>query len=199
MTNRQLIRFCGALALVVLAAASASSPALAGGDANFFLGSKQVDQDDWGVFGVDGGWGEFGAEITWGPEKWPVWFATDVLVAIDAKENYGFPGNDVVTITEEIALGVRKVWKAGATRPYIGGGLDIITGAVAIDTPDTSEGDIGLGPWVGGGVFWRLGSRFNIGVSARWSDAQVSIGGVDLAAGGMHYGLLLGWGWPGEK
>ncbi len=197
MNHRQLGRFCGVLALAVLAAASASSPALAGGDANFFLGTKQVDKDDWGVFGVDDGWTEFGAEVTWGGEKWPVWIATDVLVAVDIEENYGFFGNDAVVLSQEIALGVRKIWKAGATRPYIGGGLDIIT--AAFDNDFTNDSDIAFGPWLGGGVFWRLGSRFNIGASVRWSDADVTIEGFDLKAGGMHYGLLLGWGWPGEK
>jgi hypothetical protein len=199
MSHSSFLRLCGAVALVVLAAVSMPSPALAGGDANFFLGSKQVEKDDWSVFGVDDSWTEFGAEVTWGPEKWPVWFATDVLVAVDVQENYGFPGNDVTTLTEEIALGLRKIWKAGATRPYIGGGLDIITAAVDTDFLGFSEGDVALGPWVGGGVFWRIGSRFNIGASVRWSDAEVTIEGFDLKTGGMHYGLLLGWGWPGEK
>jgi len=42
MIHRWLIRFCGSFALTVLAVIYASSPALAGGDANFFLGTNAV-------------------------------------------------------------------------------------------------------------------------------------------------------------
>jgi hypothetical protein len=50
--------------------------------------------------------------------------------------------------------------------------------------------------WAGGGVFWRLGRRFNLGGTVRWSDAQVTLFDNDVQAGGVTYGLLLGWGWP---
>jgi hypothetical protein len=56
-----------------------------------------------------------------------------------------------------------------------------------------------LGLWIGGGIYWRLGSRFNIGLAARYSSASVELFGVDVEAGGPMYGMLLGWGWPASK
>ena len=47
----------------------------------------------------------------------------------------------------------------------------------------------------------RLGNRFNIGFDLRWSDAEVDLdfgpGFVlqDVAVGGLHGGLTLGFGW----
>ena len=48
-----------------------------------------------------------------------------------------------------------------------------------------------------GGIFWRLGKRFNLGLEARFSAAQVKLSGRDVQAGGVSVGLILGWGWGG--
>jgi hypothetical protein len=45
-------------------------------------------------------------------------------------------------------------------------------------------------------VFWRLGRRFNIGIEARVTRGEITIGPFDVEAGGEHFGLLLGFGSP---
>ena len=96
---------------------------------------------------------------------------------------------------------VARVWEKGSARPYFGGGLGVITGALEVDngfsSPDDSDTSLGL--WIGGGIFWRLGSRFNIGLSGRYSQASVDLFGVNVEAGGPSFGMLLGWGWPASK
>ena len=59
-----------------------------------------------------------------------------------------------------------------------------------------TENDVSPGAWIGGGIFWRLGSRFNLGAAARISGAPVTLANEDVEAGGLSYGLILGWGWP---
>ena len=186
--------------LAILAGLSTSTPAFAGdwtGNANFFLGQKSLDSDDWEPLENQG---EFGAEVSWGKKAWPILIATDVLISGDSDE---ISGNDVDAGTAEIDLGVRKIWEVKTFRPYVGGGLALISASFEFDLPGTSatidDDDSAVGAWVGGGAFWRVGSRFNIGGAIRYSTADVEFGGEDIDAGGLSVGLLLGWGWPAEK
>ena len=78
--------------LAILAGLSTSTPAFAGdwtGNANFFLGQKSLDSDDWEPLENQG---EFGAEVSWGKKAWPILIATDVLISGDSDE---ISGNDV--------------------------------------------------------------------------------------------------------
>jgi hypothetical protein len=46
-------------------------------------------------------------------------------------------------------------------------------------------------------VFYRIGGKFNIGASTRWSTGGgLDINGIDRNPGGVQIGLLLGFGWP---
>jgi hypothetical protein len=175
--------------------------ALAGkGEVNFFLGQKALDEDDWAPVEDQG---EFGAEMSWAGPEWPVSIATDVLFSADEQDLIDpfFGGTATLTgATSELDVGVRKIWGTKAVRPYLGGGLAIVNAVVEFEEFGLSvdEEETGLGAWFGGGVFWRLGKKFNIGFSARWSGAEVDFGGVDVEAGGTHFGLLLGFGWPAK-
>jgi hypothetical protein len=59
--------------------------------------------------------------------------------------------------------------------------------------------DRGYGAWVDGGVTWRLASHLNLGFEVRYSVVSVYLGeGAavrDVIAGGIHVGLLIGYGW----
>ena len=73
-------------------------------------------------------------------------------------------------------------------RPYLGGGLTVTSAAEGI-----ADGSA-LGGWVDGGVFWRLGSHFDIGVDLRYSWARHELGGRKIEAGGLNTCLTLGFG-----
>ncbi|HET9481012.1 MAG TPA: hypothetical protein VFP98_04580, partial [Candidatus Polarisedimenticolia bacterium] len=138
---------------------------------------------------------ELGVEVSIGPGNWPIDLALDAFFSAGDEEEFGL---DIDLTTQEFAGGIRKIWEAGNARPYIGGGLAIIRADAEISTPggSVSDDDIGIGPWFGGGVFWRIGQAFNIGIAGRWSTADVEFdGGPEVDAGGLHAGLLLGWGW----
>jgi hypothetical protein len=182
-----------ALAAMVLLVATPSFARTGTGHANFFLGQKALDEDDWGPLDRQG---EIGAEISFGRDSWPVLIAVDLLGS-GKKDSSA----DVEGSTSELDVGVRKIWQAGSVRPYIGGGVALVNGEIKIDAfgATFSDDDNGVGAWVGGGVFWRLKSRFNIGIAARYSKARVNVFGNDIEAGGPHLGMLLGWGWPASR
>jgi hypothetical protein len=178
-----------------IAVLAVAAPVSAEGDVNFFLGGKKLDDDDWSDSDVDvSEQGEFGAQISVGKAAWPVRIAIDVLGS-SKEDEIGLL--DVEGKTSEIALGVRKIWTKGKVRPFVGGGLVHVSaeGEFAAGGFDVSDDDSAGGLWADGGVFWRLGQRFNIGFDVRLSAAEVELFQVDTEAGGSHLGLLLGWGW----
>ena len=63
-----------------------------------------------------------------------------------------------------------------------------------VEALGASYDDDGTGFWVDGGVFWRLGRRFNAGFEARVSRGEISLFDTDLEAGGEHIGFVLGFG-----
>lgn len=208
------------LAAAALALVCGSAPVQAETNLNFVLGGKLLDSDDWPVGDSQGA---LTFQSTFGPRSWPVQVAIDVLGSGTAEDSFnisrpGFEikGEEVVQSTFELDVGVRKIWQVGNARPFVGGGLAIIWGwqerallfpsrspegatdevlprpPVIVDASDEAPG-----VWVDGGIFWRLGKRFNLGLEGRFSAASLSLAGRDVQAGGLSLGLILGWGWGG--
>lgn len=174
----------------------------ADGHVNFFLGMKSLASDDWTPTDDQG---ELGVVMSFGRDDWPVHVAVDALISAD-EETLADPLLGLVTLTSttfEIDVGVRKIWKKGRVLPYLGAGVGIIGAGAEVDAGFASvdASDAAIGFWADGGLFWRLGTRFNIGLDLRWSDAEVDLdfgaGNVarDVGSGGLHYGLLMGFGW----
>jgi len=190
-------------ALIVAFAAAAAftpSPARADfeGNVNFFLGEKSLDSNDWKP--LDSQF-EFGAVMSFGQSDWPVQIAGDVLVSVDETDVQGitFTGT-----TFEFDAGIRwLILKKGKVFPYLGGGVGLIGAGLKGDfgVGDVDAADVALGVWADTGVFFRLGSHFNIGLDLRYSSADVDLDfgsgfvAQDVYAGGFSYGLLLGFGW----
>jgi len=180
----------------ILAMAAAAQPAIAGGNSNFLLGGRALDEGDWEP--VDGQ-GVFGVTVDFGRDGWPVQLEAGMMVSGKEDEEGSF---DVTGAVSELSFGVQKVWKADNVRPFIGGGLSAVTAEIEVDGPGGLDGeaeDTSGAVYAHGGVYWRIGSRFNIGVDVRalfGSDLEDS--GVEGDADYFQAGLLLGWGWPAE-
>jgi hypothetical protein len=186
------------------------TPAVAGdpdGHVNVFLGQKFLASADWDPVQQQP---EFGAIMSFGNSDWPVLIAVDVMTSakkVDVRGQFGSWATRTAA-TIEGAFGARKIWNLGDTHPYVGGGIALISarekfefesaGITFADADDTS-----IGPWVSGGVFWRLGNRFNLGFDVRYSTANVDlefdgsffVSDEKKKAGGFHAGLTLGFGW----
>jgi hypothetical protein len=167
-----------------------SNRSLAGewtGNANFILGSKVLDEDDWEPYEDQG---EFGIDIDFRKQNWPV---SIVVASYGSYEEKTVSGNTVEASTSELRAGARKVWKPmPKMRPYLGGGIALVR--AELDGQEEDE-DSGLGAWCGGGVYWTLGSSFNLGFNLGYSYGEVTLFGDDMDAGGSHAGLLLGYHW----
>ena len=205
----------GRLASACLLALSAlPTPLLATetqGHASVQLGWKWLDGETWGdVKHQD----EFGACLSIGGRGWPVHIALDVLrsdkrVAYDASRYGGIGVQTYDGTTLEVATGVRKIFDAGTTHPYVGGGLVWIDSSLRreqLGLGETRDADA-FGGWLDVGAFWRLGPRFSLGLDLRWSHAEsdnpTGPSGPDRASpfpetyrlGGVHGGVTFGFAW----
>jgi hypothetical protein len=162
------------------------------GNVNFFLGGKSLDSNDWAPVEDHA---ELGVLVDFKQNNWPVSIALDFLGSYSESTELGikFEGS-----TSEFDAGVRKIWEvAGSSvRPYIGGGLALVNAEFKGTSFNTlSDSDKSVGIWLNGGIYWTLGQSFNIGLDLRYSQAEVTVFGVDVEAGGSHAGLILGYHW----
>jgi hypothetical protein len=172
-----------------------TAPAFAEGNANFVLGWRGLNEDFWSP--VDDQLMD-GATADFGKENWPVHLAIGVYSSAAEKGEWS-----VVAATFEASFGVLKVWNvAGNTHPFVGGGLSFVFAAAEVESGfGWSEDDDNSGAvYAQGGIFWRLGRRFNIGVDARLlTGSEIELFGEKGDADYFQFGLLLGFGWPATK
>lgn len=194
------IRGLWTIALIALLA----TPALADGNANFLIGGRGLDEDFWEP--VDGQ-GVIGATVDFGGASWPINMEAGFYASAAEDELFDstlLADVDVTGAVVEFCFGVNKTWKPqGNVRPFIGGGLSSVAAALDLDAGifgDVDDDDSSLGAYVHGGVFWRIGSRFNIGLDARiLTGTDIELFGVEGDADYFQLGMLLGWGWPATK
>lgn len=204
------------IVLTVVACALFAVPSVAGarpGYVNFMLGQKLFDSDHWDPIDKQTA---FGAEGVFGPATWPV--SLDAYLSRASKsKDVSFDDGSGGTIdgtadatTYEFGFGVNKTWQRKKFYPYLNAGAMMAKIDVTFHQSGTSasDDDKGLGFWGGGGAFYRIGTTFNLGGAVRYSSADVdfnafttTIGnipfeGASVPAGGLTFGVLLGWGWP---
>ena len=190
------------LALMIVIAIAAA-PALAEGNANFLLGVRQLDEDVWDPLDQQGA---FGVTVDFGGAEWPIHLETGFYGSADEEDvfdNFLLLEGELSASVAEFFFGVNKTWEtSGKTRPFVGGGLATVTTDIELDTPigDADDDDSSLGAYVHGGVFWRLGKRFNLGLDARiLTGTDLTLFDEDIDADYFQGGLVLGFGWPASK
>jgi len=169
------------------------------GNFNLFVGQLWLTTGDWAPVDEQP---ELGLMLAFGEERAPIHFALDVFASRTSVDGSASAGTvRVEGSSREIAIGVRKVWDETVTRPHLGAGATTIHASETLDGPfgiDVNE-DRAYGAWVDLGVTWRLASHLNLGLEARYSYALATLGagssGHDVNAGGIHLGLLIGYGW----
>jgi hypothetical protein len=178
-----------------------SDPHSWSGNVNLFLGAKFLDEDDWEPVDehVEGG------ILVDFKQNWlPFSIAIDLLYSGNDQNigiavfGFGTFSAHVESRTTEVNLGIRKIWEKSETvRPFIGGGVAIINAELESKALGVSESDddIGVGAWIDAGIYLTLKRRFNIGIDARWSRAEVDLFGVTGQAGGWHFGAMAGFHW----
>jgi opacity protein-like surface antigen len=184
------------LIAAVLAISGSSSVLLAGdwsGNVNAFLGVKMLDKDDWEPLEEQS---EVGILFDIGKNGWPVNILIESMYSTQDEDAGPGTENEVTTI--EAIIGVRKIWAPNSTiRPFIGGGLCVVTGFASTEQEyvEITENASGIGFSIGGGVYWTIAQHFNLGLDARYSSAEATFNDIDSAIGGVHSGLILGYHW----
>ncbi len=187
------------VAAVVLFSAANEAQARYEGNFNLFVGQKWLNEGDWAPVDQQS---QIGLMLAFGEERAAVHFSIDVLAS---KNDSGITAPTIDTpvraSSTEFAIGVRKVWGHGVTRPHLGAGANVIRVTEDRAGPSglVSSDDRGYGVWVDGGVSFRLAGHLNLGIEARYCAANVdlysSLGVRDTTAGGIQLGLLIGYGW----
>ena len=192
------IRRSSALAASLLALTlTASSAAVAAdnwsGGVNIMLGAKGLDDNDWGV---NDSQGAIGVMTHFKRNDWPVSIAIDVYGAGDTD---GSGTNKREGYTGGLHAGVRKIWdfEGKNIHPFISGGIASIGAEQrrGDGASQVKQDDSAVGLWVSGGAYWTLGDMWNIGLETRYTQAEVTLFGQDVEAGGVYTGLLLGLNW----
>jgi opacity protein-like surface antigen len=162
------------------------------GNANFILGTKSLENSDWGTLDEQLA---VGVLVDFKQKNWPISMAIDLLGSLDEED---IPGGKREGSTSEFDIGVRKIWEVSGSsiRPFIGGGIAFIdaeqklTNGISVSVDDSATG-----VWLNGGVYWTLGQHFNLGLQARYSKAEVTLAGIDVEAGGTIAAIMLGYHW----
>ncbi len=176
-----------------LIAACAAPPARAGGNANFLLGERwMTDSSKWDPWDSQD---LFGVTVDFGAAKWPVHLETGFHGSSKTENVFG---TDVTGSADEFFFGVNKTWDVGKGRkvhPFAGGGVSSVT--AKLEASGASIDDTSAGYYVHGGVFWRLGHRFNLGFDFRaLGGTSMNFQGLEFNSNYTQAALILGWGWP---
>src|SRR3972149_8799309 len=117
------------------------------GNMNLFLGQKTLDSGDWEPLDKQG---EVGLTFDVKKDDWPVSLAVDILASRDEDTVLGV---DVEGSTTEVDFGVRKVWDTKTVRPFVGGGLAIVSAEIEAEFLGVfgSDRDSALGFWANAG------------------------------------------------
>jgi hypothetical protein len=158
------------------------------GTARIFLGWKALDEHDWDPVESQG---EFAILTDFGPEEWPVRLAADLRFGAEEER---FLGVDATSFSWELNLGVRQVFDTKSpVRPYFGGGVSI--GGATLDLDSDSDSDSGMGLWIDFGVDIDLGGPVSLGLELCFSLIPIDIAGEATNAGGVHFGITVGFSW----
>lgn len=166
------------------------------GNVNVLLGQKSLEEDDWKPLEKQL---EFAVEGDFKEKSWPVSITIGIVGTAD-KETITLYSYDIEMegTTSEINLGIKKIFdNSGIIRPFIGGGLSLISAEIkaTAEGVSVSTDDTGTGFWLSGGVYWTFDNHFNLGAEVKYSRAEGTFGDVDADMGGTHLGALIGYHW----
>jgi len=175
--------------------------AFAGGNVNFVGGGRGLGSDLWGETDQQH---VFGVVADYAGQAWPVRLEGAIFVSSgtgDFIEPVFSSRAEVENRISELAFGLNHTWdRHGRTRPFIGGGLAWVVAESDIRSEffeDQRDDSQGLGVYAHGGVFWRLGATFNLGVDVRlMGTTELGLFGRSGDAGYGQVGLVFGFGWP---
>lgn len=188
------------LAVLMLGLALVFLPtvARADGNVNGIYGQRTLGDDSWEPAEDQE---LYGVVTDFGGKNWPVHLSVGYFNSEDEGSLANFPILGSVDLDAELSewtVGVNKTWKSGIVRPYIGAGVSFIDADADVTSAlgEVSDSDDTTGIYVEGGVYWRLGEVFNLGIHGRIVEGtDVTLFDTDGDADYYQIGALFGFGW----
>lgn len=181
------------LVAACVAVALCGAPAFAGGNVNFSLGNRSLNDN--AAAPVDeqpfiGGYMDFQVK------DWPIDLAGGFY---RSSESDSVAGLDVKATITEVSFGAMKNWNVmGNMHPFAGGGLSMmkVEAEVSDQFFTVKEDDTNQAFYAEGGVYWTIANVMNLGVHGRFSrGSAATLGGADFDADYFQVGVLAGFGW----
>lgn len=216
--------FSIAATLLLLVSTSAIQAEPWTGHASVYIGQNEFDADGWGEskkeyegdYSIDL---EFFSDIFWDiysdawsevsmgirgdfkPVSWPVYISVGTTISGAARNAVAiFTDDDRQEITVyEYQLGIQKYFNEGHMfQPYIGGGINVADAEIrdiVNDREFDSDNDRAVGIGVGTGFVVELGSHFDLGLDVRYSEADLTLYGVENNIEGVNTSIRIGTHW----
>ncbi len=166
------------------------------GNLNGLLGLKLMDEEDWPLIHRQTA---LKAQFDFRHTSWPIHVAIDFLYSSSKRAHLENAEGELTADfyegrTYEINGGIRKILDRFLTvRPFGGVGISYAMARILAPTVDADHTESAFGVWAQGGVYWELGRHFNLGLEADYSWSSILISNIEANAGGLHFGLLLGY------
>lgn len=161
--------------------------------ANVFLGARSIDAEYWAPFQSIP---SYGVELTYSPKGVPIGLAVDAWGGTATK---AVGATEIVASVFEVDAGARKIFKIrGWLLPSVGAGAAIVRADYSAASAsfggddEQLDGDTVLGGWVSAGLVVRPVEMVSVGVSIRYTSAQVELFGKRGEAGGLFGGVMAG-------
>jgi opacity protein-like surface antigen len=180
---------CLGLLLASCAASPSAAPPSVHKDSrvSIYLGQRSLDEDDWEPIDEQG---VFGVEYSRETEGSAVGFEVGLMGSGD-EDDLG--GADIEGSIGELYGGVRKTFLDGVVRPYVGGGLSILTAEVDIDGVGDDD-DTSPALYLHGGVDFDITESFFLGLDLRFLFASdIELHGLEGDADYGQLALVLGF------
>lgn len=187
-------------ALFVCATAVATVPAHAA-DVNlnvYPFSWRQMSDSYWSDIDIDKQYA-LGGMVDFGEKGSHLHFVAGLHTGVGAKDFSNPLLNDVLATTSELSFGMTGVWHNKSACPFISGGLSFVRAELEFDVPGgtVKDNDDALGFFVEGGVYWRLGAHFNLGLHGRLlAGTSITLFGNDTDVDYWQVGPMIGWSWP---
>ena len=177
---------------------------LAGGNANFILGQRTLEEDEvWRSFAPDvDEQPTIGANIDFGEPDWPISLA--VAIQGSGETDRDAVNGKIDAGILDLSFGVRWIGnRYGTTHPYVGAGVSHVFATLDSDDlifADDDETDSSFGAYANAGIYWNIGERLNVGFDARWlrgTDLELELNDVlfETDADYFQVGMLIGVRW----
>ncbi|MGH9750186.1 MAG: hypothetical protein ACRD5D_09880 [Candidatus Polarisedimenticolia bacterium] len=143
-----------------------------------------------------------GGMVDFGGRDWPIHLVLGEQVSLGVEEFGGTLFGDVTGSIAELSFGISKTWETrGRTRPFLSAGLSLVAATLEVENlfagTTQEEDDTSAGVWIEGGVYWRLGPHFNLGLHGRiLGGTALDLLGVETDADYWQLGPMIGWSWP---